>query len=128
MKKKFKASADPAPQNKKIRLKGRTLWRMRDGKYHRADGPAVERDNGDREWYVNGVRHRADGPAIDYANGHQAWYLDGKRLSEDEFNGHLRREKKKQLEAAHETIKKAIRDGLSEDMPIRAPVKIRKKR
>ena len=31
----------------------------------RLDGPAVERANGTREWWVNGERHRFDGPAIE---------------------------------------------------------------
>jgi len=31
-------------------------WRLRDGLLHRMNGPAVERTDGDRSWYINGVR------------------------------------------------------------------------
>ena len=39
--------------------------------------------NGNKEWYLNGVRHREDGPAFEYANGDKEWYLDGKIHRED---------------------------------------------
>ena len=45
---------------------------------HRADGPACEYTNGDREWYVDGKPHRVDGPAAEYANGDRFWYVDGR--------------------------------------------------
>ena len=51
------------------------------GKYHRTDGPAVERAEGTKYWYINGKRHRTDGPAVEWANGSKDWYLNGKRLS-----------------------------------------------
>lgn len=44
---------------------------------HRTDGPAVEYPNGDKYWYVDGVRHRDDGPAVEYADGTKHWYKDG---------------------------------------------------
>jgi hypothetical protein len=37
-------------------------------------------------WYLNGELHREDGPAIERANGTKAWYLNGKQLTEEEFN------------------------------------------
>lgn len=46
-------------------------------KLHRYDGPAIEWNNGDKEWHINGKRHRIDGPAIEYANGTKKWYLFG---------------------------------------------------
>ena len=45
---------------------------------HREDGPAVEYDNGERAWYVDGKLHRTDGPAIEYADGSKAWYVNDK--------------------------------------------------
>ena len=45
---------------------------------HRTDGPAIERNNGYKAWYVDGKRHRTDGPAIEHADGTKAWYVDGK--------------------------------------------------
>jgi hypothetical protein len=60
------------------------------GKLHRhGDLPAVERANGGKEWWVNGVRHRetrlggsegvAGLPAIEHANGDKHWYVNGVR-------------------------------------------------
>jgi hypothetical protein len=46
---------------------------------HNDNGPAIERSNGDKHWYLNGVRHRVDGPAIEYYNGYKSWYLNGER-------------------------------------------------
>jgi hypothetical protein len=54
------------------------------GVWHKTDGPAVERANGDKFWYLNGVQHRTDGPAIEGV-GYKAWYLNGIRLTEDLF-------------------------------------------
>lgn len=47
-------------------------------KLHREDGPAVEYDNGDHEWWVNGKLHRLDGPAVEYADGGHEWWVYGK--------------------------------------------------
>ena len=44
---------------------------------HREDGPVIERVNGTKEWFVNGVHHRMDGPAFDSKVGHRVWYVDG---------------------------------------------------
>ena len=44
--------------------------------------PAVERANGDKEWWVNGQQHRECGrPAVELANGDKEW-----------VNGNLHRE------------------------------------
>ena len=53
---------------------------------HRIDGPAVERADGSKFWYVDGKCHRLDGPAVEWADGYKAWYVDGNELSEEEFN------------------------------------------
>ena len=58
-------------------------WRNSAGKLHRKDGPAIEHENGDKEWYVNGKLHREDGPAIEYAGGTKAWFVNGKLHRED---------------------------------------------
>jgi hypothetical protein len=50
------------PPTKRIR------WILND-KLHRADGPAVEHENGAKQWYKYGKLHREDGPAIEEANG-----------------------------------------------------------
>lgn len=50
-------------------------------RYHRENGPAIEWNNGTKEWYTHGIRHREDGPAIEYNNGQKYWYLKGKLLN-----------------------------------------------
>jgi len=32
------------------------------------EGPAVESDDGSKEWYLEGKRHRSDGPAVERAD------------------------------------------------------------
>jgi hypothetical protein len=63
-------------------------WRNQEGNYHRLDGPAVEWDNGDTIWWVNGRRHRLDGPAVELGIIYKEWWVNGKELSEDEFSRH----------------------------------------
>jgi hypothetical protein len=53
---------------------------------HRVDGPAIERANGTKYWYIHDQLHRTDGPAVEYANGTKEWYIKGKQISEKEFN------------------------------------------
>jgi len=64
------------------RANGNKVWYLND-KRHRKDGPAFECTNGDKEWYVNGKRHREDGPAVEYAHGHKEWWINGKFHRED---------------------------------------------
>ena len=49
----------------------------KNGKLHCTDGPAIERLNGTKEWYLKGQKHRMDGPAIEYSDGAKYWYLNG---------------------------------------------------
>lgn len=63
---------------------GSKLWYL-NGKRHRLDGPAVEYANGDKIWYVNGKLHRKDGPAIEYADGEKQWWFNDEKYSEKEF-------------------------------------------
>jgi len=49
------------------------------GKFHRLDGPAIEREDGSKEWWVNNSLHRENGPAIEYSSGQKIWYFKGKR-------------------------------------------------
>jgi hypothetical protein len=49
---------------------------------HREDGPAIERSNGDKAWYINGKRHREDGPAYEGADG-ESWIINGLYHRED---------------------------------------------
>jgi len=43
---------------------------------HREDGPAIEWDDGSKEWFKNGKRHRDDGPAIEWYDGEAEWCLN----------------------------------------------------
>jgi hypothetical protein len=57
-------------------LNGDKVWYLK-GLRHRVDGPAIEYENGDKHWYFNGLYHRDDGPAIECKNGFKAWYING---------------------------------------------------
>jgi hypothetical protein len=61
---------------------GDKFWYL-NGRYHREDGPAIERINGDKSWYLNDELHREDGPAIEDSDGSKYWYLNDKRHRED---------------------------------------------
>ena len=80
------------------------VYYLKEGQYHREDGPAIEytdgtkmwfhngqrlnaqvqRANGDKEWYdINERLHREDGPTIERANGDKEWYYQGRLHRED---------------------------------------------
>ena len=87
----------------KYELADRIEWKNKEGMLHRLDGPALEFDNGSREWWVGGKRHRGDGPAIEWGDGHKEWYLNGRihrvggpaiingKYKEWRFNGKIHR-------------------------------------
>ena len=65
---------------------GTTRW-YKDAKMtilHRVGGPAVECNNGYRNWRLNGELHRTDGPAVEWPNGTKEWWLNGQQLTEQE--------------------------------------------
>jgi hypothetical protein len=64
---------------------GNKIWRNQKRQLHRTDGPAYERANGDKEWYLNGQPHRTLGPAVEWANGTKAWFVNGQLLTFDEW-------------------------------------------
>ena len=43
-------------------------------------------DDGSKHWCLNGKLHREDGPAIERADGSKSWYLNDEELTEAEFN------------------------------------------
>jgi len=61
---------------------GNKSWWL-NGERHREDAPAVEHANGNKSWWLNGKRHREDGPAVESSYGYKAWYLNGKLHRED---------------------------------------------
>jgi len=56
---------------------GNEIW-VKDGLWHREDGPAIIYPDGKKEWRQNGEYHRLDGPAIIYKDGTQEWLQKGK--------------------------------------------------
>jgi hypothetical protein len=60
---------------------GTKRWRNQEGQCHRTEGPAVEKANGTKEWYLNGQRHRTEGPAVEWADGTKVWWVDGQPLT-----------------------------------------------
>ena len=46
--------------------------------FHRANGPAVNGDSGNKYWMQNNEYHRLDGPAIEHSNGAKEWFQYGK--------------------------------------------------
>ena len=60
-------------------------WKIKYGKLHREDGPAIEYFNGIREWFKNGLRHREDGPAVIWENGAHEYYLNGKEYTKEDY-------------------------------------------
>ncbi len=56
----------------------------KNGKRHRANGPAVI-GNKAQEWWFEGKLHREDGPAVTTKSGNETYYLNDKRLSKNEF-------------------------------------------
>ena len=61
------------------------VWKNKNGKYHREDGPALEYSNGVRIWYKNNRWHREDGPACIYSDGKFEYYLFNKSFSKEEY-------------------------------------------
>ena len=58
---------------------GHRHWYNANGKLHRVDGPAFERADGTKAWFVNSLQHRLDGPAVEWANGDRQWWVNGQR-------------------------------------------------
>jgi len=64
----------------------KTYWKNKEMTiHHREDGPAIEWNDGSKEWWLNGKRHREDGPACEYANGNKYWFLSNIHYSKQEF-------------------------------------------
>ncbi len=54
-------------------LKDKIEYLNEKGQYHREDGPAIEWNNGIKEWFINGLCHREDGPAIEWDSDDKWW-------------------------------------------------------
>lgn len=57
---------------------GEAIVFRENGEIHREDGPAVEWQQGDLQWYSHGELHRAGGQAVIGDDGEQQWFKQGK--------------------------------------------------
>lgn len=55
------------------------------GDFHREDGPAAKRTNGEEMWCLNGKFHRVDGPAVKLCTGIESYYLNNLCFSKLEY-------------------------------------------
>ena len=60
-------------------VKFKIIRKNNKGEIHCENNPAIEYEDGSKEWYNNGKLHREDGPAIDYSNEIKEWYVNGKK-------------------------------------------------
>ena len=60
-------------------IDGDKQW-LKDGNFHRENGPAIENADGTKQWYLHGKRHREDGPAVEWVYGAKEWWLHDKRV------------------------------------------------
>jgi hypothetical protein len=67
------------------------------GKIHRLDGPAIEHQDGTKQWFINGKLHREDGPAIEWSDSDISWYLNGVYYFEDEWEQEVTKIKLKRI-------------------------------
>jgi hypothetical protein len=63
----------------RINKEGSRFWYNSKGELHRENGPAVEKADGHKEWWVNGLYHRVDAPAVERIDGGNCWFLNGVR-------------------------------------------------
>jgi hypothetical protein len=76
-----------------IDILGNKEWKLSNGRFHRENSPAVEWNNGSKEWWLNGLRHREDGPAIEYYNGSESWWINSIKYTEQEYKLEMRSRK-----------------------------------
>ena len=66
------------------------------GEWHRTNGPARiffgKLHNNARCWYIHGQRHREDGPAIERDNGNNEYFLNDKQYTEQNYKRELIRQ------------------------------------
>ncbi len=60
---------------------GNKRW-IKNGKYHREDGPSAVWKDGTRGWHINGKLHRTEGPALEFVDSKQ-WFINNKRHRAD---------------------------------------------
>ena len=76
--------SDRIPDGHWIDRHGDQVW-IKDGEYHRADGPAVISSRGTMRWFQHGFRHRSDGPAVIWSDGEVEWSFKGLVFTFDDW-------------------------------------------
>jgi hypothetical protein len=61
-------------------------WFNSNDKLHNEDGPAIECDNGDKYWFIEGKLHRENGPAVEYIKGDKEWWIYGELYKIDKYS------------------------------------------
>ena len=75
---------------------GELRWYI-NGKCHRENGPAIISANGTKYWYINNNLHREDGPAVEHIDGSSVYYLNGIYINENDFENEVIKLKLKRL-------------------------------
>lgn len=60
--------------------KGDIYYTNHEGFLHRLDGPALEKADGTKMWFVNGLQHRLDGPSTQDPDGLNLWYIEDEEV------------------------------------------------
>jgi len=81
----FDEEISPEGQIEVVERANGTKWWYLNGVRHRDDGPAIEKLNGEKHWMRYDKFHREDGPAREWANGDKEWWIDGIKMTEEEF-------------------------------------------
>ena len=63
---------------------GNQSWRNQNGQLDRSGGPAVI-ENGTKSWYKNGKLHREDGAAIERNCGSREYWFNGEKITKEKL-------------------------------------------
>ena len=55
------------------------------GQLHNSLGPAYVSDFGLKIWFIDGLRHRLDGPAVERSDSSKEWWVNGQGVFEQDF-------------------------------------------
>jgi hypothetical protein len=70
--------------NKKI-FGSVSIYYDKNNKIHRKYGPAVKTPF-KKEWWYKGHKHRFNGPGVEHNNGEVEWWLYGRRYTKSEYD------------------------------------------
>jgi len=64
---------------------GNKIYRDENEDYHNTTGPALITTISE-SWYKHGKLHNVHGPAVEKTNGHKEYWIEGERVTEEEFD------------------------------------------